>query len=1021
MRNIDFHHIANTPPDGTEHYELSEVSEEEGDWFTRRIEVQGPECYYIGDESENKQDHESDELYQWYENSLERVQGGLGPPGGLEPLSQGGSEPLNVRMVQLDTKQHVVILDSGADVSLLPRRLSDAGVEVSTPTSLRLQDAQGGAMRVEGMRRAVLQFSSCSVTEDFVLSDTNNILLSLGRLLKNGWKFVSVGCKQRQGGETWGEETQAGELVSPDGKARVPVEYQRNSLRLTAEVRGVEQVRAVKVTLAYDFGKVPEKDWSLLPNGTPVHRHFGLEFVKPPTGTWKYRTTIVKVGNEWEVIEATELLERKSDLEDRIPGLLFRSEILTFLHRTPEYLDKCLVEEVAPEEAPKEEEKKMEEEPEWFGRERGAPEELQVPVPKGVVKQQGKAGGHQELELDMGSTIVVNGESLTATSEIEKLREGCRYLGLSVSGSKVKMFRRLCNYLTENRDEDAEEVADRLRKQRPKARTRPGVPEPTEAEIEEHMATHMPMQPWCDFCAAAKSKQDHTPQSSEAKYEDPGKPVIQMDFMYMGQSSVSLIILDSWTRFSWAIPVPGKAPTKKLAEKVVKFSLEMNYISEEVLFAIDVEPATTALLDLIVAIRQKLGYKAGKYPNKPYHKGRTARVERHIQNLRRQSLTMIEMVEDRIGEKIPEDHALRAWAIHHATWLFNRYHLHSGTQSTAFQLVYGRPYQGQILPFGEYVFGLAKPGGVKNRSLWTGGIWVGKDDRDMDVITSKDGIFTSRSARRTQPAWRARETLQLQGSPWTKKAPRLGHTAHAAPLPRIVEEPGKEKEGGENEPEPAGDEAGSDVESSKHDTISDLLLSSGQPTPRSSSTDSNQGGGQKRETEGEEREEPAKASKTADAEEPPTKQQKTAESSPTSADPGSPKGSLFPPLYAGQVEEQEDETGYHEDDLWEERVWKECEEEYEADSEGEEEDEDRPPKVSEEELERLDAEAGKAELDKLANMKVVKTIKKEECSEEGKFLTLRTVFDWRKRDGVWKRRCRIVCREFRAGAHGGDF
>ena len=82
-----------------------------------------------------------------------------------------------------------------------------------------------------------------------------------------------------------------------------------------------------------------------------------------------------------------------------------------------------------------------------------------------------------------------------------------------------------------------------------------------------------------------------------------------------------------------------------------------------------------------------------------------------------------------------------------------------------------------------------------------------------------------------------------------------------------MEEPGKDKEGGENEPEPAGDEAGSDVESSKHDTISDLLLSSGQPTPRSSSTDSNQGGGQKRETEGEGREEPAKASKTADAEE----------------------------------------------------------------------------------------------------------------------------------------------------------
>ena len=90
-----------------------------------------------------------------------------------------------------------------------------------------------------------------------------------------------------------------------------------------------------------------------------------------------------------------------------------------------------MVEEVAPEEAP-EEKKEMEEE---FGREIGAPEELQAPVPKGVVKQQGNAGGHRELDLDMGSTLVVNGKTLTATSAVEKLREGRskrRWLGLGV-------------------------------------------------------------------------------------------------------------------------------------------------------------------------------------------------------------------------------------------------------------------------------------------------------------------------------------------------------------------------------------------------------------------------------------------------------------------------------------------------------------------------------------------------------------------------------------------------------------
>ena len=292
----------------------------------------------------------------------------------------------------------------------------------------------------------------------------------------------------------------------------------------------------------------------------------------------------------------------------------------------------------------------------------------------------------------------------------------------------------------------------------------------------------------------------------------------------MGQPCAALVVLDSWTRYAQALPLQGKTVSKKLAKAVVKFSLRLNYVQENVHFAMDVGPATKALLDLVVAIRRQMGYEATIREGKPYHKGRTARVERHIQNLKRQCLALIEMVENGIGETIPEDHVLKALAIHHTSWLYNRYHLHGETQSTAHPLAFGRPYAGRLFPFGEYVFGLMRPEGVKNRSLWTGGSWVGKDVKDMEIIATTGAVFTSRSVRRTQPAWRKDEVLAFAGSPCSSKGPKV-KAGHLAPLPRIREE-APAIEAGEAPREELQDEAGSDLESSNHDTISDLLMGS---------------------------------------------------------------------------------------------------------------------------------------------------------------------------------------------------
>ena len=58
------------------------------------------------------------------------------------------------------------------------------------------------------------------------------------------------------------------------------------------------------------------------------------------------------------------------------------------------------------------------------------------------------------------------------------------------------------------------------------------------------------------------------------------------------------------------------------------------------------------------------------------------------------------------------------------------------------------------------------------------------------------------------------------------------------------------------------------------------------------------------------------------------------------------------------------------------------------------------------------------EVSKLKSLKVVEGVKAGEVNfQETKFIDLKEVYDWRHRQGAWRRRCRIVAREFRAGAH----
>ena len=76
--------------------------------------------------------------------------------------------------------------------------------------------------------------------------------------------------------------------------------------------------------------------------------------------------------------------------------------------------------------------------------------------------------------------------------------------------------------------------------------------------------------------------------------------------------------------------------------------------------------------------------------------------------------------------------------------------------------------------------------------------------------------------------------------------------------------------------------------------------------------------------------------------------------------------------------------------------------------------EEGPPKLEEHELEAVDLQSRKTEIERLMDMKVLKPISEAQATSGSyKHLSTKIVYDWRHRDGQWKRRGRLVAREFR--------
>ena len=82
-----------------------------------------------------------------------------------------------------------VILDSGADTSVLPLCFGDLGEACADPSSTYV-DAQGCPLAVESTRVATLQLGDIAFKEKFIVADVMTPLVALGHIIRAGWNLV---------------------------------------------------------------------------------------------------------------------------------------------------------------------------------------------------------------------------------------------------------------------------------------------------------------------------------------------------------------------------------------------------------------------------------------------------------------------------------------------------------------------------------------------------------------------------------------------------------------------------------------------------------------------------------------------------------------------------------------------------------------------------------------------------------------------------------------------------------------
>ena len=774
------------------------------------------------------------------------------PPDELDVFELRESE--HVRMVHIqdmdDRNMVEIVIDSGSDASLIPFSMDDAGEKVSGDSCSILYDAQGNVMEASGERKIEVALQGEDDTSNSIpilfreqvhVGPVGNPILCYGRLFENYWEIV------KSNGEPF---------LRHSSGVQVPIHMRGRSLFIHGEIRKIEKVvsdahaiRAIKITRPSALAELPS-GWHWW-NGFRVCHTMQKKCVDPRDdehgSQTAYRTIMMKYDDCWRILEMSEDWRRMHD-NDLLQAISPKyRECLTVMSANPVATSDLEVElmlhtatAASSQESsdrhvpPGQQEHVVGEHHEHesafeFPREEAVAPELLVASDSADVGEHVALLPDRMEEYTEDGSFTIEGVTVTADSATRVLRAACKALGISQSGRQVKLFSKIQAYFDQKRIELTKEAAMKAKTMNERIpSTSPLAELPSnQDEIEKHMLTHLPFQPWCAACVMARGRQDQH-RSDETRRGDREIPTVSVDFCYTGYSDNSaggqeeteesekdklccLVLHDSGTNDVHAVPVDEKKNLHFLTGEVVRFISWLGHGG--CILRSDQEPVLLRLQTLVQDARLKAGLKTTKENPAVKSHASNSLVENSIQRIRNMSNTILHSLREKTALKFGCQQALTSWSWHHAAWLINHYAPNHG--QTGYELLTGHGYRGKVAMFGEPVWAYTFVDGMpKGDARWTRGLFLGKTAlNDMYIIGLPGKLQLTRSVRRNMHDWTDATDLyaKFNVTPW-----KVAGTMGVKLIPDLKKDEAREPYGLSLMIEPqGGSKTGTPIEGSK--------------------------------------------------------------------------------------------------------------------------------------------------------------------------------------------------------------
>ena len=212
MRQVTLYHVA-TPREEQENPILYEIQSEGGEsWiYDNHYRVNVVSYSLAHDSEENSDNFIEDKTNKWYCD--------LKTWRYVMEREEEKPELFHVSMVRSAQEKMLIVLDSGADCSILPKEMASRGRPQEGGKAI-LEDAQ---LKTYGRKLAQVECDlgmagSVIIEDDFIVASVQTPLVSLGRLLHRGWRL------------TQGASEAGVNLIAPDQKCEIPLFFKKNSL-----------------------------------------------------------------------------------------------------------------------------------------------------------------------------------------------------------------------------------------------------------------------------------------------------------------------------------------------------------------------------------------------------------------------------------------------------------------------------------------------------------------------------------------------------------------------------------------------------------------------------------------------------------------------------------------------------------------------------------------------------------------------------------------------------------------------